>query len=84
MADPDVLYGTKEVGLRIWKKHAMKVAKQLCYSQEVIDNIEAADSVISIDHIMYDARNDNYERLDRIFGKGNDPGHEEDSGRYHY
>ena len=39
-----------------YKRYAIKAAKELCYSQTVIEKLELATTEIEIEHIMNNAR----------------------------
>ena len=43
--------------LKIEKKKARKIAKEMCYPEEVRDRITRARSITEISNILFDARN---------------------------
>lgn len=43
--------------LKIEKKKARKIAREMCYPEEVRDRIARAKSITEISNILFDARN---------------------------
>lgn len=48
--------GEKKSSLKVEKKHTIKAARQLCYGEHVILQLEAAKTSAELSRIMKDAR----------------------------
>ncbi len=45
---------------KVFKKQAIKAAKNLCYGEEVINKLEAATTIAEMDRIMKTARKEKF------------------------
>lgn len=49
-----------ESELKLYKKQAIKAAKDLMYGKEVVEKVEAASTIADIDRIMKNARKEKF------------------------